>query len=189
MGGKVVMQTALNTPVRVSTLTAVDIAPKAYQPGHNAIMDAMESIAIDKADRRAEVEQELARQMGSVRIARFLMKNLNRRDKGGFEWKLNLPAIRNHYEQIIGAIDAEGKQYDGPVLFMRGAESDYVTESDREDILAVFPKAVFVAIKGAGHWLHADQPRSNTHITALLPRRSRVKVGATYNNVLAFLTL
>ena len=156
MGGKVVMQTALSSPDRVASLTVVDIAPKAYPPGHLAIMDAMANVDLH-VERRAEVEQDLATRVGSLRIARFLMKNLTRSDDIGFEWKLNLPAIQASYEAIIGACTATG-EYPGPVLFMNGAESDYVTEEDHALILGLFPAARFISITGAGHWLHADQP-------------------------------
>ena len=42
---------------------------------------------------------------------------------------------------------------------LTGAESDYVTRAHRDPIRALFPKARFASLPGAGHWLHAEKPR------------------------------
>ena len=51
-------------------------------------------------------------------------------------------------------------QFDNPVLFLSGAESDYVLPEHRTPIKALFPQARFAKLPGAGHWLHADSPRA-----------------------------
>jgi pimeloyl-ACP methyl ester carboxylesterase len=43
-------------------------------------------------------------------------------------------------------------------LFLTGARSDYVSPEYRPAIRALFPAARFVALKEAGHWIHADDP-------------------------------
>ena len=45
-----------------------------------------------------------------------------------------------------------------PVLFVRGEESDYVTDDDILNIHRIFPAARVATIPGAGHWLHVEQP-------------------------------
>jgi esterase len=50
-------------------------------------------------------------------------------------------------------------QYDGPCLFLSGAQSTYVKSEDRAAIKQLFPTAKFAKIPDAGHWLHADKPR------------------------------
>lgn len=43
-------------------------------------------------------------------------------------------------------------------MFLSGAQSDYVTREMRDAIRALFPRARFAKIAGAGHWLHAEKP-------------------------------
>ena len=49
--------------------------------------------------------------------------------------------------------------FDGPALFLAGALS-HVLPDHRKSILQLFPKARFAKLPDAGHWLHADQPRT-----------------------------
>ena len=54
---------------------------------------------------------------------------------------------------------AYSKQVHGfPVIFLKGADSDYLLPSDYNDIKKLFPSAEFIEIKNAGHWLNSDQP-------------------------------
>jgi pimeloyl-ACP methyl ester carboxylesterase len=48
---------------------------------------------------------------------------------------------------------------DVPALFMRGVNSGYVTEQDKTLIRNHFPESTVVDIEGAGHWLHAENPK------------------------------
>ena len=60
---------------------------------------------------------------------------------------------------IIEAWDApDDARYAGPTLFIAGATSNYIQPAHRPVIRALFPKARFVTLKNAGHWLHADNP-------------------------------
>jgi pimeloyl-ACP methyl ester carboxylesterase len=60
--------------------------------------------------------------------------------------------------QIVGWPQVEGV-FDGPTLFVTGANSSYVLPDSRDAIRQLFPKAQFAKIPGAGHWLHAERPR------------------------------
>lgn len=80
------------------------------------------------------------------------MKNLSRREGGiGFEWKMNLPVIKANYETILQPIASE-IVYQGPVLFIRGGNSNYVADEDLADIKKFFPYAELATVAGAGHW-------------------------------------
>ena len=90
-------------------------------------------------------------------IRLFLLKNLSRNPEGGYRWKMNLPAIRANYHEILEPIDVSiGNE--GPTLFIRAGDSGYVLEEDWPDILTGFPNAELATIEGAGHWLHAERP-------------------------------
>ncbi len=62
-------------------------------------------------------------------------------------------------DRIIGFPAEIGGRFDGPALFLSGADSDYVRPEHRDRIKALFPNAKFAKIPGAGHWLHAEKPR------------------------------
>ncbi len=89
-------------------------------------------------------------------IRQFLLKNLDY-DGETYTWRMNLDAIRAHYDDITAALPRT-PTYEGPALFVRGGASDYVADEDREGIRARFPNAELVTIDGAGHWVHADAP-------------------------------
>ena len=48
--------------------------------------------------------------------------------------------------------------YPGPVLWLAGAESRYIQPQYAPAMRALFPRVQLVKIKGAGHWVHSDQP-------------------------------
>ena len=43
---------------------------------------------------------------------------------------------------------------------MRGEKSDYVLDDDWSDIQLMFPRSQLVTIANAGHWVHAEAPKS-----------------------------
>jgi pimeloyl-ACP methyl ester carboxylesterase len=92
-------------------------------------------------------------------VRQFLLKNLSRNPDGGYRWKMNLPVIQQEYSGILGFEGADFA-YDGPTLFVRGGRSDYVEDADWPAIVELFPQASLQTIPGAGHWLHAEQPRA-----------------------------
>lgn len=48
--------------------------------------------------------------------------------------------------------------FGGSSLFIRGGNSNYITEEERPEIKRLFPKAVIKTIDDAGHWVHAEKP-------------------------------
>lgn len=156
MGGKTAMQTALSSPHRVDRLIVVDMAPKAYPPRHTHLLEALARIHPEDYESRDEIDAALAEDVSSPPVRQFLLKNLNY-DGTSYTWRMNLQAIRTHYDDLTAAIAADTR-FQGPALFVRGGESDYVADEDAEDIQRLFPEAEFVTIEGAGHWVHADAP-------------------------------
>ena len=51
-----------------------------------------------------------------------------------------------------------GARYDGPVLWVSGATSTYVMDADRPRMEELFPRVRLLRVKGAGHWVHSEQP-------------------------------
>jgi len=158
MGGKTAMQTALTYPSVVDRLIVVDIAPRAYAPRHTELLEALAGIDPTAYDSRDAIDAALADDVPSWAIRQFLLKNLDY-DGERYTWKMNLDAIRRHYDDINAAVTDEGR-FEGPALFVRGGDSDYVTDADAPDIHRRFPNAELVTIDGAGHWVHADAPEA-----------------------------
>ena len=51
-----------------------------------------------------------------------------------------------------------GAVFEGPVLWIAGASSTYVLESDRPRMTELFPLVRLIRVKHAGHWVHSEQP-------------------------------
>lgn len=158
MGGKVAMQLALEHPGRVEKLIVVDIAPKEYPPHHEDVIAAIQAIDPGALQDRDQAENIFAQHLGDDQATiQFLLKNLSRKPEGGFEWKANMPALIDHYSDLMKEISQENR-FEGPALFVRGDESESVLDEDWTSILDLFPNAVLISISRAGHWVHADAP-------------------------------
>jgi len=49
--------------------------------------------------------------------------------------------------------------YDGKVLFIKGGNSNYLTEKHEDAVKKRFSNASVKVIDDTGHWLHAEKPR------------------------------
>ncbi len=158
MGGKVAMTTALEAPAAVARLLAADIAPVAYPDhagGHAKFIAAMQAIPLHPSLTRAEADTALAEVVPVPATRGFLLQNL--RFGAQPAWRLNLSAIATALPWLVGWPEFDAS-YAGPALFLSGARSHYVLPEHRPAIRALFPAARFVALKDAGHWIHADDP-------------------------------
>ncbi len=156
LGGKVAMEIALNFPTRVRSLIVADIAPVSYEPSHNTILDALESIDFAQVDSRQAADTLLAESISELSVRQFLLKNLNKTEYG-WAWRMNLVALRHCYLNLIGSPSSE-LVYKGPVLFIRGGRSDYIQAKHKDAIITRFPQAQSKTINDVGHWLHAEKP-------------------------------
>lgn len=158
MGGKVAMQLALNYPDLVKALIVIDIAPVEYKGGHEMILAALNQIRLEKITSRQEVYAQLEASISTPAIVNFLMKNLSRSKNGRYEWKMNLKAIGENYSHLLKAPEHHHSPYVGPTLFVKGSQSDYITQNSEKTISSWFPNSRIETIQNAGHWVHADKP-------------------------------
>ena len=160
MGGKVAMEFALKHPDNVDKLIIVDISPGKYPFHHGAEIEAIQSIKPSELKNRAEAEDIFSRFLGNDQATiQFLLKNLTRLPHGGFEWKANMPVLIAGYPQLMEAITGP-TVFEKPALFIRGGRSNSVSEEDWPLIVSLFPQAQLITIANAGHWVHADQPKT-----------------------------
>ena len=155
MGGKTAMAMALQWPEAVGRLLVSDIAPVVYEHGNTAIAAAMAAIPLTRTLTRREADAALADVVPRSDVRAFLLQNL--RFGASPRWRIGLQEIADAISDLEGWVDLPGA-YMGPSLFVTGAKSDYVLPEHRPIIRGLFPGARFVAIKDAGHWVHADNP-------------------------------
>lgn len=170
MGGKAAMWFAKRWPERVAGLIVMDMSPFRYDQQqnsssamHHTILKIMNQADLSSFTSREEAEKIFTGAIGSERIVKFLLKNLTRNRMGKFEWKLSPHNLLLNIDHIMDGFDRSELVTDPikgfPVLFIRGEKSDYIPEEDIDDIAAIFPAAEFITIKGASHWLHAEEPQ------------------------------
>ncbi|MBZ5487828.1 alpha/beta fold hydrolase [Halomonas aquamarina] len=158
MGGKVAISLARMAPERVVSLLVGDIAPVAYQHGHDDVFAALERVRDTLPKNRREADDLMAEHVKARSTRLFLATNLVRGDNG-MELRVGLDEIKRGYSDIIGP-PAGDVPFEGPTLVLRGSESHYVTDDMLPALRAVLPKARVVTLKQAGHWLHAEQPEA-----------------------------
>jgi pimeloyl-ACP methyl ester carboxylesterase len=171
MGGKVAMQLALRWPELVRALVVVDIAPTDYpetggrtdDPDEEAspfaaFIAAMQAIDLDALPSRDEADAALRAAVPSTMVRSFLLQSLVR-DGEGWRWRLNLETLARDLGELRGFPGVPpGATFDGPVLWIAGASSTYVLDTDRPRMDQLFPATRLVRVKHAGHWVHSEQP-------------------------------
>jgi pimeloyl-ACP methyl ester carboxylesterase len=157
MGGKVAMKFALKYPERLFKLVIVDIAPRYYRPHHQEIMTAFYSVDLEKMKTRNEADEAMAKHISEMDVRQFLLKNLYRDEAGKFAWRINLPVLEKSVENIGEPLDPKAR-IEVPTIFIKGANSKYISETDEEEINTMFPNSRLVSISGAGHWVQAEKP-------------------------------
>lgn len=158
MGGKVAMHFATYYPERVAKMIVADIAPKAYPPHHQDVLEAMHALDLNQISSRKEAQEQFGPKLHPG-VRQFLLKNLYWETKERLNWRFNLKVLSDKIEEIGGAL-APNAYYDGPVLFLRGGDSWYIKDADQDLIQQHFPEASLKTVADAGHWLHAQQPQA-----------------------------
>ncbi|PHM39489.1 acyl-CoA esterase [Xenorhabdus mauleonii] len=154
MGGKIAMTMTAVASERIEKIVVIDIAPVAYSVRrHDSIFAALNKVTESGVQSRKEATEIMQQDIQEDGVIPFLLKSFNQG-----EWKFNLSILQKEYEKIIGweRIPA----WSQPALFIRGGNSNYITEAYREDIISQFPKATAWVVAGCGHWVHAEKPEA-----------------------------
>jgi esterase len=155
MGGKAAMAMALQWPEAVGRLMVSDIAPVVYQHNNTIFTAAMQAIRLTPGLTRRDADAVMAASVPDAALRQFLLQNL--RFGADPYWRIGLGEIAASIADLEGWTDLPGT-YAGPTVVVTGANSDYVLPEHRPIIRIRFPSARFVAVKNAGHWVHADNP-------------------------------
>lgn len=120
---------------------------------------------------RQDADRQLAKSIDSRGVRQFLLKNLRHTD-AGYQWRLPLARLDTCYDAISGAV--RDGHYEGPILFIKGGDSDYLLAQHEDEIRSRFSNIEMKIIEGTGHWLHAEKPRIfNRLALAFIQQHSR----------------
>jgi esterase len=158
MGGKAAMQLALTQATLIRRLVVADIAPVAYMHDNTGHIHAMRGLDLTGLTSRGEADRRLSEVESDPALRAFFLQSLDLKSDPP-RWRLNLDVLEAEMPIIVGWPNTPGV-FDHPTLFLSGDQSRYVLPEHRPAIMAQFPKARFAKINGAGHWLHAEQPRA-----------------------------
>ena len=168
MGGKAAMVLALRHPELVERLCVVDVSPVAYESVSEfaGYIRAMLGLDLGTIEHRRDADAALTEAVPHPTVRSFLLQNL-RRDADGWSWQPNLEVLGRD----IGALSgwpadalADAPPYDGPTLWVSGERSAYVQPEYAAAMDRWFPRNRRVTVKGAGHWVHSEQPRVFTEV-------------------------
>lgn len=167
MGGRIAMRFAELHGELVNKLVVIDISPVTDQSktrlqamfrSHAEIVKALLDMPLHQITTYDEADAELEKSMPLQDIRQFLLKNLKRDENQKFYWQINLPSIATNLEEIIIGSETMNSRLECQTLFIKGQMSAYLTVKDAEVLGRYFSNMQFEVVKGAGHWVHSDNP-------------------------------
>ena len=158
MGGKAAMVLSMTRPELVAGLIVADIAPVPYAQRNDVYIEAMESVNLAILKTRSDADTQLAMFVEDAGLRGFFLLNLVQEGEA-FRWRNNLTGLKEMLPELQSFPEMpDGSFYGGPVLFLDGEQSSYILPDHLPVIRSHFPHARLEEIRGAGHWVHADQP-------------------------------
>ncbi|PWA10126.1 alpha/beta fold hydrolase [Flavobacterium laiguense] len=157
MGGKTAMLFAALHPELVDQLIVADIGPKFYAPHHQDILAGLNAVDFSIKPSRNDVEETMKNYIPDFGTRQFLMKSLYWAEPGQLAFRFNLSVFNGKINEIGKAL-APNLIFEKPTLFIRGGNSNYILDSDFENIKNHFPNSKIETIPNVGHWLHAENP-------------------------------
>ncbi|WP_163707156.1 alpha/beta fold hydrolase [Mangrovibacterium lignilyticum] len=175
MGGKTAMYFAAEYPEKIEKLIIADIAPKDYLElgessqyyQHQLILQSLIELQNNCTDykSRDEIAEFLMLKLGSQDLVMFLLKSIYLdKETKHFKCRVNVEVLYDSLDEVISGMNYRWLEdripiLAYPVLFVRGAKSDYLGEEDIKMVKEIYPEARIETIPNAGHWLHAEQPK------------------------------
>jgi pimeloyl-ACP methyl ester carboxylesterase len=173
MGGGVAFRYTAEHTERVERLIIEDSALPSPErpPVFNPDNSVQRSLAKDTFADENEVVAHLMRQSPGVsetRIRQVIPQWYRRLEDGRYTFKFD-PALRRRlgaavdpeeHRRTATALREKLRGFTGPVLLVRGENSDILSPEAAADTVAAFPNATLITIPGAGHNVHTDNPRA-----------------------------
>jgi pimeloyl-ACP methyl ester carboxylesterase len=176
LGGITSLTIAAMHPERVSAIALIDIGHRLEDDGVRRIVDFMtkhESFAsLDEAALAIAEYLPGRKKQSPARLTR----NLRRRDDGRWVWKHALgrnlraaagdrvDAAPGDWRALTAGMNDELVQLECPVLVLRGAQSDVLSDEGAHEVAALVPNARVAKINAAGHLAAGDNPESTVSL-------------------------
>lgn len=158
MGGKTACYFALNHSNMVDKLIIVDILPIKYKKDYNLIFRALNTIDLNSISNRFDIDNHLKKFFKDKLFISFLSKNLVRSKDGSFRFKCNLSSLINNIDNILDQINSN-IFYEGKTFFIKGLNSDYITDEGLKRTKMLFPNYNLIPVEEGGHWLHHEKQK------------------------------
>jgi pimeloyl-ACP methyl ester carboxylesterase len=177
LGGMVAITHAAAHPQQVGAIVLIDVGHQLEDEGVHKIIDFMrahESFA-SLEEAAAEIAKYLPHRK-EVRPER-LRRNLRQRDDDRWVWKHGYGRrLRSAGEErardwrgLVEGMDRDAAGLRCPVLVLRGAKSDVLSDKGAQDVAGLIPNARLEIVANAGHLAAGDNPESTVgKITAFL---------------------
>jgi pimeloyl-ACP methyl ester carboxylesterase len=174
LGGITAMTLAATHPELVAAIVLIDVGHRLEPEGVARIIEFMtkhESFA-SLEDASMAIGEYLPNRKPSP--PERLKRNLRQRPDGRWVWKHSLGRISrermekiesNDWEQdILVGLDADAATIQAPVLVLRGASSDVLSNDGANEVTAILPNARLATIASAGHLAAGDNPASTANL-------------------------
>lgn len=192
MGGKVAAAVALlqhSRGIQIDSVTMLDISPVPYtENDFDSVIRSVRSLKSIYDEYLIHQDENLlrlriAREFPDVGMQRFMQSSVTSKN-GQLHWNFDIPSIHKNllhiagfpfsaedtvdvYYQGTGSESAKRwKPFAGPVLILKGEQSDFVQDDHHVQTRALFPNHRVASIAGAGHWVHIDAPEESARKVA-----------------------
>ena len=159
LGGKVAMKFVFTYSKKIERLLVVDISPRRYNTDFvQDLLKTLYNLPLENFNKIEEIDNVLSFHYPEKRVRQFLLKNLYRKANKEFDWRFNLESL---LDKVINIQEADFIQgvCDVPTHFIKGENSNYITTEDEIIINKHFSDFSIATIYGAGHWVHAENPK------------------------------
>lgn len=174
LGGLTSIRLAESRPELVVAIALIDVGHRLEPEGVRKIIDFMS--AHESFGSLEEAAVEIAEYLPARRNVRpeSLSRNLRQREDGRWVWKHGFgrrfreiseddhPA--NNLDEFLGGVKEAAASIRCPVLLLRGAQSDVLSQEGAEEVASVMPNARLATVEKAGHLAAGDNPHSTTNL-------------------------
>ena len=172
MGGRNAIEFAHKFPEMLSALIVEDIGPQGNPVAMQKTIDLVNMVPVPFRDKNAAKEylthdfvEKLAGRENAKILGQYFYTNIETQADGTADWRFAKDAIMTsltagHFSSRWEAI----RDLAMPTLFIRGETSEEFPKEEFEQVLKANSNITGVEIKGAGHWVHSDQPQEFTRV-------------------------
>jgi pimeloyl-ACP methyl ester carboxylesterase len=176
LGGLSAIAFADAHPDRAAAIALIDVGHRLEPEGVRKIIDFM--AAHESFASLEEAAAEIAKYLPQRKDVRpeSLTRNLRQRSDGRWEWKhgfgrrfRGLPRESHpadNLDTFLAGVEEAAARLTCPVLVLRGAASDVLSQHGAEEVAALIPNARLETVEKAGHLAAGDNPHSTVNLVS-----------------------